>query len=84
MRNLRKVVGVRPEGVRTSGGRTNGEGGMSGADVLFWLSQLQDRLLPALDGCDIGVNLPDRSEKLELLLVEGLEIAGERAFRKSV
>jgi hypothetical protein len=45
-------------------------------------------LLPALDGCVMGVNLPDLSEKLKddlmLVAVRGVETAGERALRKSV
>jgi len=46
-------VGVRPEeGVRDSEGLTKGEGGTKGAEVVesLRLSQLQEQLLPALDG----------------------------------
>lgn len=47
---------------------------------------MQDRqLLPALDGWVVGVDLGELlSEKLGLLLLPGLEIAGESALRKSV
>lgn len=45
---------------------------------------LHEQALPALDGAEVGVDLPDLSEKPKLLPVEGLEIAGERAFRNSV
>lgn len=54
-----------------------------GAEVL-WASLLHEQALPALDGAEVGVDLPEMSEKLKLLPVEGLEIAGERAFRNSV
>jgi len=53
MRSLPNVVGVRPEeGVRDSDGLTKGDGGTRGADVVesLRLSQLQEQLLPALDG----------------------------------
>ena len=88
MRSLLKVVGVRPEeGVRDSDGLTKGDGGTRGAEVVesLRLSQLQEQLLPALDGWDNGVNFPDLSWKLkvELLPVEGLDMAGDRALRKS-
>lgn len=80
------MVGVRDEGLRESVGRTNGEGGTRGAEVDLSLSQLQERLLPALDGWEMGVNFPSLSEKLELVLlpVEGLDIAGDKALRKSM
>lgn len=94
IRSRRSAVGVRPEEeLRDSGGRTKGDGGISGADAADALrpSQWQEeQLLPALDGCDSGVNLPDRSEKLDVVLrlVEGLDVrgerAGQRALRKSV
>lgn len=45
---------------------------------------LHEHALPALDGAEVGVDLPDLSEKVKLLPVEGLDIAGERAFRNSV
>lgn len=41
------------------------------------------QLLPALDGCVEGVDFPE-DEKLGLLAVPGLEIAGLRALRNSV
>ena len=52
MRSLRSVVGVRPEGGRDSDGLTKGDGGTRGAEVVesLRLSQLQEQLLPALDG----------------------------------
>ena len=89
MRSRRSEVGVRAEdeGVRERDGLMKGEGGTRGADVeVFRESQLQEQLLPALDGCDIGVNLPNLSEKLlvALLPVDGLEMAGDNALRKSV
>lgn len=40
------------------------------------------QLLPALDGCVDGVDFPE--EKLALLAVAGLEMAGLRALRNSV
>lgn len=73
------MVGLRAEG----GGRMKGEGGMIGAEVL-WPSLLHEQALPALDGAEVGVDLPDLSENVKLLPVEGLDIAGERAFRNSV
>lgn len=43
------------------------------------------QLLPALEGCVLGADLGEPlSEKLGLLLDPGVEIAGERALRKSV
>lgn len=45
---------------------------------------LHKQALPALEGAEVGVDLPDLSENVKLLPVEGLEIAGERAFRNSV
>ena len=92
MRSRRSEVGVRPEdvddGFREREGLMKGEGGTSGADVedVFRESQLQEQLLPALDGCDMGVNLPNLSEKLLVALfpVDGLEMAGDNALRKSV
>ena len=43
------------------------------------------QLLPALDGCVLGIDLGEPlSEKLGLLLEPGVEIAGESALRKSV
>lgn len=41
------------------------------------------QLLPALDGCVDGVDFPEE-EKLALLAVPGLEMAGLRALRNSV
>jgi len=43
--------------VRDKVGLTNGEGGINGAEVaeFFLASHLQPHVLPALDGCDIGV-----------------------------
>lgn len=41
------------------------------------------QLLPALDGCVEGVDLPE-NEKIGLLAVPGLETAGLRALRNSV
>lgn len=41
------------------------------------------QLLPALDGCVEGVDLPE-NEKLGLLAVPGLDTAGLRALRNSV
>ena len=91
MRSLLSEVGVRAEGVRDKLGLTNGEGGMSGAEVaevaeVFRASHLQEHVLPALDGCDIGVRWPVLSEKLVLVLlaVDGLDMAGDSALRKSV
>lgn len=57
MRSLRSVVGVRIEGCREGPGRTNGVGGHSGAvaGTLRSLSAWQEQLLPALEGCVIGV-----------------------------
>ena len=63
-------------------GRTNGVGGMLGEDTL--LSAVQAHVLLALDGWEVGVSFPDLSEKLELLLVAGVDKAGESALRKSV
>ena len=86
MRSLLRVVGVRAEGVRDIGGRTKGEGGTRGADAaeVFRESHLQEQWLPALDGCEMGVNFPDLSEKLHVVLEDGVERTGERALRKSV
>lgn len=53
-------------------------------EEVFRASLLHEQALPALDGAEVGVDLPDLSEKVKLLPVEGLEIAGERAFRNSV
>lgn len=45
-------------------------------------------VLPALEGWLSGVSLPDLSQKLKgdlmLVVVSGVETAGERALRKSV
>ena len=80
MRSLRREVGV-----RAMLDRGNGDGGTRGAEEAFRTSQLHEQLLPALEGCDVGDDLPDDlSEKLALLLVAGLETAGDRALRKSV
>lgn len=61
---------------------------MRGADVaaVFLASFLHEQVLPALDGCDIGVKCPVLSEKLVfvLLAVDGLDKAGDNALRKSV
>ena len=90
IRRRRSEVGVRAEdeGVREREGLMKGEGGTRGADVedVFRESQLHEQLLPALDGCEIGVSLPNLSEKLlvALLPVDGLEMAGDNALRKSV
>ena len=88
IRRRRSVVGVREDGVRESEGLINGEGGTRGADVadIFLSAQLQAQLLPALEGVEIGVSLPDLSEKLNVVLlpVPGLDMAGDKALRKSV
>ena len=84
MRSLRKAVGVRAE----DDDRTYGEGGIMGADMVFWASRLHEQLLPALEGWLVGVDLPeDLSEKLMLWLVDGvdaMEMAGDKALRNSV
>ena len=42
-------------------------------------------MLTALDGVEVGVDLPENwSEKRELLPLDGLEMAGESALRNSV
>ena len=96
MRSLLNDVGVRADGVRESCGLTNGEGGIRGAEVdldmsfsfslsfSLSLSQLHEFTLPALDGCEVGVDFSDLSEKLVLRLEEGVETAGDSALRKSV
>lgn len=90
MRSRRSCVGVRPLTLRGRSGRRNGEGGTRGADVVLRASQWQEHVLLALIGCDIGVkgvSLPERSEKKPLwalCAVEGLEMAGDKALRKSV
>lgn len=87
MRSLRREVGVRAEcgGRAEMGGRTKGEGGIIGADVAFKLSCPQEQALLTLEGAEVGVDLPDDlSEKEELLVVDGLERAGESALRNSV
>ena len=77
------MVGVRPDGVRLRFGRTKGVLGMLGAEVLESSPHVGKELL-VLDGWEMGVNFPDLSEKLELWLVAGVEIAGDSALRKSV
>lgn len=80
MRSLRSDVGVRAE----LGGRTTGDGGIMVADEELWTSWLHEQPLPALDGAEVGVDLPDLSPNVELLPVDGLETAGESALRNSV
>lgn len=80
MRSLRSEVGVRAE----LGGRTKGDGGIVVADDGLWTSLLHEQALPALDGAEVGVDLPDLSQNVELLPVDGLETAGESALRNSV
>lgn len=80
MRSLRSEVGVRAE----LGGRTTGDGGIMAAEDDLWASLLHEHALPALDGAEVGVDLPDLSQKVELLPVDGLETAGESALRNSV
>lgn len=80
MRSRRSEVGVRAE----MDGRTTGDGGIMGADDGLWASWLHEQVLPALDGTEVGVDLPDLSQNVELLPVEGLDTAGERALRNSV
>lgn len=80
MRSLRSDVGVRAE----LGGRTTGDGGIMVADEDLWTSLLHEQALPALDGAEVGVDLPDFSQNVELLPVDGLETAGESALRNSV
>lgn len=80
MRSRRRPVGVRAE----CGGLMNGEGGIIGADCVFWLSWLLHMWLEALEGCVRGVDLPESRSKMGLLAVEGVETAGERALRNSV
>jgi hypothetical protein len=90
MRSRRSEVGVRADGRQPVRGRMYGEGGTSGAEVAVALreSQLQEQWLPALDGCVMGVKWPLLSEKLklvwQLVLVNGVDRAGESALRKSV
>lgn len=50
----------------------------------FGTSLVHEQALPALDGADVGVDLPDFSQKVELLPVDGLETAGDSALRNSV
>ena len=57
---------------------------MIGAEVAVWDSWPQEHALPALDGAETGVDLPDLSEKVELRPEDGLERAGESALRNSV
>lgn len=55
-----------------------------GADCVLKLSWLLHMQLAALDGWVRGVDLPETRSKTGLLPVEGVEIAGESAFRNSV
>ena len=81
MRSLLSPVGVRAE----FGGRMYGDGGIIGADCVFRLSWLLHMQLAALEGWVRGVDLPvDIRSKTGLLPVEGVETAGESAFRNSV
>ena len=95
MRSFFSVVGVRADGRHVGAGFTNGVGGTRGADVAAGslrfcssCNELHEQLLPALDGCVIGVRWPVLSEKLKedlmLVAVRGVETAGDRALRKSV
>ena len=78
------MVGVRAE----FGGRIlYGEGGMIGAEVAVfsWGSWVLQGQLEALLGCVTGVALPEyKRSNTGLRPVEGVEIAGESAFRNSV
>lgn len=56
-----------------------------GAEDALCASLLQEHVLPALEGADVGVDFPeDLSENTELFPDDGLEMAGERALRNSV
>ena len=66
------------------GGRMNGEGGIMGAEYVFEVSWLPQRQLLALDGCVMGVDLPERRSNIGDLPVDGVETAGDRVRRNSV
>ena len=55
---------------------------------LLWPSDWQEHKLPALEGCEMGVRCPALSVKLKadrrLVLVKGVETAGDSALRKSM
>ncbi len=75
----------RPVGVRADLGWTKGDGGTVSVGDL-WFSQLQEQpLLLAVEGCDVGVDLPEYLSPLKLMPDDrGLDMAGDRALRNSV
>ena len=45
---------------------------------------MHEQLLPALDGCVVGVVFPEDLSEKQLLALIGVGMAGDRALRKSV